>query len=209
MRGLTKKHGYHHGDLRAALIDTAIELIGEKGVRAFSLAEAGRRLGVTVAAPYRHFADRDQLLAAAAERGALALADTLELIPEALPPAQRLADGAGAYVRFAAEHRALFEALFSAGLDKTRHPELERATDRARSALFPAALTLCEGDPDDAEALIIAVAGTAHGHAALLLDGTFCADVGLVDRAVAQAEAATRALVAGRAALSELRRPQR
>jgi AcrR family transcriptional regulator len=59
---------YHHGDLRTALIDTAIELIGERGVRGFSLAEASRRLGVAVSAPYAHFADRDDLLAAVAVR---------------------------------------------------------------------------------------------------------------------------------------------
>ena len=59
---------YHHGDLRAALIDTAVELIGERGVREFSLAEASRRLGVAVSAPYAHFADREDLLAAVAVR---------------------------------------------------------------------------------------------------------------------------------------------
>src|SRR6202142_3412032 len=57
---------YHHGDLRAALIDTAVELIGERGVGGFSMAEASRRLGVAVSAPYAHFADRDELLAAVA-----------------------------------------------------------------------------------------------------------------------------------------------
>src|ERR1022692_5263724 len=57
---------YHHGDLRAALVGTAIEVIGEGGVRGFSLAEASRRLGVAVSAPYAHFVDRDDLLAAVA-----------------------------------------------------------------------------------------------------------------------------------------------
>src|SRR5260370_37991384 len=57
---------YHHGDLRAALIDTAVEIIGERGVRGFSLAEASRRLGVASSAPYAHFADRDEFLAAVA-----------------------------------------------------------------------------------------------------------------------------------------------
>ena len=52
---------YHHGDLRAALIGTAIEIIAERGVRGFSVAEASRRLGVAVSAPYAHFADRDGL----------------------------------------------------------------------------------------------------------------------------------------------------
>ncbi|MEY9963804.1 AcrR family transcriptional regulator [Streptacidiphilus sp. MAP12-16] len=202
MRGGTKKRGYHHGDLRAALIDTAIDLIGEKGVGAFSLAEAGRRLGVTVAAPYRHFADREALLAAAAERGAGELAETLEQVPGDLAPAQRLALGAGAYVRFAAEHRALFETLFSAGLDKSRHPDLEQATTRAEVALLPSAIALCEGDPEAAATLMHAIATAAHGHAALLLDGGFCGDASTVDRTVARAVAVTHALVLGRSALS-------
>ena len=60
---------YHHGDLRPALVDAAIAVIAERGVRDFSMAEASRRLGVTTAAPYRHFADRDELLAAVAARG--------------------------------------------------------------------------------------------------------------------------------------------
>ena len=57
---------YHHGDLRAALIETAVDVIGERGVRGFSMAEASRPLGVAVSAPYAHFADRDDLLAAVA-----------------------------------------------------------------------------------------------------------------------------------------------
>lgn len=57
---------FFHGDLGAALVDTAIEIIGERGVRGFSLAEASRRLGVAVSAPYAHFASRDDLLAAVA-----------------------------------------------------------------------------------------------------------------------------------------------
>ena len=68
---------YHHGDLKAALVDGAVELIAERGVRGFSLAELSRRLGVTVAAPYRHFADRDELLAAVAVRALHAFADAL------------------------------------------------------------------------------------------------------------------------------------
>src|SRR5215467_5472145 len=64
-----KSGRYHHGGLRAALIDAAIDVIGERGVRGFSMAEASRRLGVTTAAPYRHFADRDELLAEVAVRG--------------------------------------------------------------------------------------------------------------------------------------------
>src|SRR5215467_14452771 len=123
-----KSGRYHHGGLRAALIDAAIDVIGERGVRGFSMAEASRRLGVTTAAPYRHFADRDELLAAVAARALTVLAAMLAGAADATDtPAQRLAEMAGAYVRFAARQRPLFETLFNLGLDKSRYPELQSA----------------------------------------------------------------------------------
>ena len=76
-RSEAKGGRYHHGDLKAALVDAAIALIAERGVRDFSLAEVSRRLGVTVAAPYRHFADRDDLLAAVGIRAVDAFAAAL------------------------------------------------------------------------------------------------------------------------------------
>lgn len=203
MRGPAKKRSYHHGDLRAALIDTAVELIAERGVRDFSLAEASRRLGVTVAAPYRHFADREALLAAAAVRASEALAEALAAVPNGLPPEERLAGFAAAYVRFAAENRPLFETLFAAGLDKSRHPELEESSRRTKSDLITAALMLSGGDHATAEALVIAVATAAHGHATLLMDGGFGLGPEAVDLAVAQAAAVTRAVIAGRSALGQ------
>ena len=124
---------YHHGDLRPALVDAAIAVIAERGVRDFSMAEASRRLGVTTAAPYRHFADRDELLAAVAAR---ALTVFSAMLAGADGAARREADrhpggatgGDGRGVRrFAAEQRPLFDTLFSSGLDKSRHPELQRA----------------------------------------------------------------------------------
>src|SRR6516164_4893032 len=100
---------YHHGDLRAALIETAIELIGERGLRDFSLAEASRRLGVAVSAPYAHFSGRDELLAAVAARGyELFAADLAACDEPGSPPALRLAAIVRAYVRFAAAQRPLF-----------------------------------------------------------------------------------------------------
>ena len=85
---------YHHGDLRAALIDTTIDLLGERGVQAFSMAEASRRLGVAVAAPYRHFADRDALLAAVAVRAAGLLGERMEREAGPRPAPQLLAAAA-------------------------------------------------------------------------------------------------------------------
>lgn len=119
---------YHHGDLRAALIDTAIELIGERGVRGFSLAEASRRLGVAVSAPYAHFTDRDDLLAAVTVHGyELCYADLVSGTRQVSEPADRLAAMARGYIRFAAEHRPLFEMLYESGVDKASHPEIEAA----------------------------------------------------------------------------------
>jgi AcrR family transcriptional regulator len=100
-------------------------------VRGFSLAEASRRVGVTVAAPYRHFADREELLAAVAVRALHVFTAMLAAeAGETHSPEQRLAAMTRAYVRFAAEQRPMFERLFSAGIDKssswgskTRSPE--------------------------------------------------------------------------------------
>ncbi len=201
----TAKDGrYHHGDLRAALIDAAIDVIGERGVRGFSMAEASRRLGVTTAAPYRHFADRDELLAEVGVRALRIFATMVTAeAAHAQTPEQRLAAMARAYVRFAAEQRSLFDALFISGLDKSRFPELTRAWEPVDEMLLVVD-EICEGDADAAKALADAVEATAHGHAALLRDGDYGEGPEAVLAAADMAASATLALIAGRRAL---RRP--
>ena len=196
-----KKRRYHHGDLPTALIDTAIELINEKGVASFSLAEASRRLGVTVAAPYRHFADRDELLAAVAVRASdqLLAAIRAEVGTEDDPVAQ-LAGLARGYVRFAVGQRALFQALFAAGLDKTKHPELRAAADGMGAAVFTPAFDLCDGDQAAGEDLAMSVAALAHGFAMFLLDGAFGGGANLVDDVAGRASRAVTDLIRGRLA---------
>jgi AcrR family transcriptional regulator len=199
-----RRDRYHHGDLRSALVDTAVDLIAERGVRGFSLAEASRRLGVTVAAPYRHFADRDDLLAAVAIRAfgvfAAVLAATLE---EDATPAEQLAVMAGAYVRFAAQHRPLFDVLFGAGIDKSRYPDLRSAAEPVKEMFLAPVRVLCDDAPEAVDDLVTAVSATAHGYAALLLDGAFGAGDSAIDTAVPRATRATLALVAGRRALRQ------
>jgi len=193
---------YHHGDLRPALVDAAIDVIAERGVRDFSMAEASRRLGVTTAAPYRHFADRDELLAAVAARGLTVFAVMLSGAADAADtPAQRLAAMAGAYVRFAAQQRPLFDALFSSGLDKSRHPELQRAWEPVDSLLTTVPLEVCDGDSAEAEALSDAIEASAHGYAMLLTDGEYGQGPDVVDATADRAIASARALIAGRRAL--------
>jgi len=199
----TRAKRYHHGDLKTALIDGAVELIVERGVRRFSLAELSRRLGVTVAAPYRHFASRDDLLAAVAVRALQAFGEALAAeSPESDPPDERLAAMASAYVRFAAEQPELFGVVFGVGLDKKRrYPQLREAYGHLEEMLATCVAELCPDDQGGAEQLGDAIGATAHGYAALLTDQPGTVDPADIARAADQAAGATRALIRGRAAL--------
>ena len=135
---------YHHGDLKAALVDAAVALIAERGLRGFSLAEASRRVGVSAAAPYRHFADRDDLLAAVAARAPDVRGHGGRRGPRDSPE-QQLAAMARAYVRFAAQQRPLFDTIFNSGIDKSRYPELTRAWAPI-DALLGLVSEMCAGD---------------------------------------------------------------
>ena len=109
-------------------IETALALIAERGPQGFSPGEPPR--GVSVSAPYRHFADRDELLAAVATEAYAEVRRRLAAaVASAEDPAEQLARAAAAYVRFAAERRAMFSVLWEAGLDKRRHPALQRAAE--------------------------------------------------------------------------------
>ena len=203
MRANVKSGRYHHGDLRAALIDTAVDLIEDGGIRTFSLAEASRRLGVTVSAPYAHFADRDELLAAVAVHALELFRAELQAELESLTdPADRLAAIARAYVRFAGTHRRLFELLFEAGLDKARHPEIEAAEQPIDDAFLGCVRAVSDTEDPASDALATAVEATARGHALLLLDGHFSESRGAAALAANGAERATLALVEGRRLLT-------
>jgi NAD(P)-dependent dehydrogenase (short-subunit alcohol dehydrogenase family) len=115
-------------------------------------------------------------------------------------PEHRLAAAAETYVRFADEHRALFQALAGSGLDKARYPEIGRAAQPISAAFLSPAAELVGGDKAAAGRLVSAIVATAHGHAMLMLDGTFGSGQQAAD-AAAQAATATLALVAGREVL--------
>jgi len=110
-----KRRSYHHGNLRASLIEVGLRLIEEKGVRAFTLRELGDRAGVSRMAAYRHFKNKADLLGAISEAGFTQFADALEAARNGASDsfAARLAAMAQAYVRFATEHAAYFEVMFS------------------------------------------------------------------------------------------------
>lgn len=200
----SKRDRYHHGDLRAALVDTAVELIGEHGVRGFSLAEASRRLGVTVSAPYRHFADRDALLAEVAERAGAALAQAVAAESAgARSPEGRLVGAARGYVSFAVRNPALFAALVGPGAEPGFSRASERGLQPIKDGFQSAALALSDGDPAAAETLAVAVVTAAHGHATMLHLGVFGTGPDSVPTVLHRAGAATRAIIAGRARLTD------
>ncbi|HWM62898.1 MAG TPA: TetR/AcrR family transcriptional regulator [Solirubrobacterales bacterium] len=203
MKSAKSRDTYHHGDLPAALIAATFELIEENGIHGFSVAEAARRTGVSISAPYRHFADRDELLAACATAACEELRDRFEsALADQETPAERLAAASAAYVRFAAERRPMFEALFGAGLDKSRYPGLEEAAGAVLAAVAGPAVELApSGDEEAAGVLVQALTSLAQGHATLLLEGGFGELPQAVELASERAAAAARALIRGRSLL--------
>ena len=112
------RRGYHHGNLREALISAALELISKKGPAGFTFADAARAAGVSPAAPYRHFRDRDALMADVARRGFDAFTEALTRAWDNGRPTPRSAfERVGrAYLDFAAKEPALFSAMFESGV---------------------------------------------------------------------------------------------
>ncbi|MFA5948907.1 MAG: TetR/AcrR family transcriptional regulator [Hyphomicrobium sp.] len=131
------RRGYHHGNLREALIEAALTLISEKGPGGFTFAEAARAAGVSPAAPYRHFRDRDALIADVARRGFEAFAATLGAAWGSDAPNPRAAiDRLGAaYLAFARREPAYFSAMFESGLSLADYPDLRAEGDKAFAVL--------------------------------------------------------------------------
>lgn len=129
---------YHHGDLRRALIDTALAMVTEEGAWDFTLREVARRTGVSHAASYNHFEDKSALLAEVAVLGFQSLRQTLEAAAHGQPRSARqaLAGISAAYVRFGVEHPAHYRLMFGAELaDNARYPTLQAACDAAFAVL--------------------------------------------------------------------------
>ncbi|MEZ0052367.1 AcrR family transcriptional regulator [Mycobacterium sp. MAA66] len=161
---------YHHGDLRTALISSALALLEDGGAEALSIRAVARHAGVTAAAPYRHYADRDALLSAVAAVGYQDLAEVLvDANPEPSTP-EELADVAVAYVQFALRRPALFRVMFSEPCDPTT-PERAHATTVITAYVND---IVARAFPDsDTESLSDAIWALVHGLAFLYLDGKF------------------------------------
>ncbi len=167
------RRGYHHGNLREALITAALELISQKGPAGFTFADAARAAGVSPAAPYRHFRDRDALMADVARRGFEEFADALARAWDGGKPTPREAfERVGrAYLEFASKEPAFFSAMFESGLPVADYPEVGEAGDRAFAVLREACEALAATLPKERRPPSLMMAlhiwSLSHGIAAL------------------------------------------
>jgi len=170
------KSTYHHGDLKGELLRAAIELVSEGGPDALTMRALSRRVGVSHAAPYRHFADRRELLSAVARQGFAGLRRyTLEAGARAHDPVERFEKMALAYVDFAIRNPAHYSLMF--GREVLTHPVSEELRAAARSTLSEAVSVIqaCQTSgrvlKGDAQALTDVVWATLHGLATLSIEG--------------------------------------
>jgi AcrR family transcriptional regulator len=149
--GSRNKRGYHHGNLREALIDAALSLISEKGPSGFTFADAARSAGVSSAAPYRHFRDRDALMADVAVRGFELFRTHLERAwDNGKPDISKAFENLGrAYLQFAREEPAFYSAMFEAGVPLDTSPALREASENAFNVLRTAAEALATTLPKE------------------------------------------------------------
>ena len=145
------KRGYHHGNLRQALVDAALQLIEAKGPTGFTLSEAAKQAGVTPAAVYRHFAGREDLIAEAARQGYEIFVTRMEAAFDGGQPnplAAFMATGR-TYLEFARSNAGHYVAMFESGLSVNTSPELADAAGRAQAILIRSAEALSAHLPPD------------------------------------------------------------
>jgi AcrR family transcriptional regulator len=176
-RKVVERRPYHHGDLRNALLESALRLIVRQGPDALTLRAVARDAGVSPAAPYRHFADKEALLAALAEGGFRELAREMRVAAEGgEDEVGRLIAIGSAYVEFARAHPAHFHVMFGpAAARKDRHPALAQAAAEAYRLLVEAVAAGQQAGalrPEESQgAHALTAWATVHGLSSLLVDG--------------------------------------
>ncbi len=171
------KRGYHHGNLRQALVEAALGLIAEKGPQGFTMAEAAKAADVSAAAPYRHFTGREDLIAELALQGYELFADLLEYAYRDGQPSPLAAfESVGrAYLAFARKHPGHYVAMFESGVSPNATRELAAACARANQVLVRAADDLSQRLPahrrPPTEMFAAHVTAMSHGIVALYARG--------------------------------------
>ncbi len=170
------KAAYHHGDLRSALLAAALEIIEDTGPQGLTIREVARRAGVSHAAPYRHFADKDELILSVVEQGFDLLQESMLAEKRAAgpDPVEQFAASGMAYLDFAMRYPAYYRVMFSGDLlNSTGHESLQHTSSTAFSQMLED-ITTCQqlgilrkGDP---MLQAISILSTVHGFAALAND---------------------------------------
>ena len=193
----TGSNRYHHGDLPRALLDAALRIVATQGTEALTLRAVARAAGVSQAAPYRHFTNKEAVLAAVAEEGFRALNAAMRAAIEAgASPLERLRAAGMSYVTFATSHPAHFRVMFGRELaDRSASPALRQVATQTFDTVVDT-IAECQRagvarSEESAADLALTAWSSVHGLAALLVNG-------VVDRAVSEvAQIVTRDLFLG------------
>lgn len=177
--GGSSRRGYHHGNLREALVEAALVLIAERGPAGFTFAEVARAAGVSAAAPYRHFRDRNALIAEIARQGFERFAVALDRAwnhgrPD---PVKAIENCGRAYLAFARREPAAYAAMFEPGFPLEDDANLLRASDSAFGVVRQAAEAACaawRGTGTRPPPMMVAlhIWALSHGIAALFIGRT-------------------------------------
>ncbi len=173
----SEKSSYHHGDLKNALIKAGIEILSKEGVNSLSLRQVARKAGVSHAAPYAHFTDKQALVAAIATDGYRKIYEEIVRGAEQYPddPLRQLVETAWAYVEFGFQEPDHFRITFSGVVEKERdYPALVEMTAKSFGVLR-ALVVRCQDagilDPGDPDLAAVGVWGSLHGFVSLIQEG--------------------------------------
>lgn len=166
-----KTKPYHHGNLKQALVDAALDIIAKDGIEGISLREVSRLAGASHAAPYRHFKDKTELLAAVAEAGFVQMLAQVKQATKSKDSLERVETVATAYLRFATKHVAHFRVMYARELgDRSRYPGL-LAAEQATTEFMHEVIVTCQKAgfmvDRDPEEIAIATWCAFHGAADL------------------------------------------
>lgn len=171
-----QKRAYHHGDLKSAMVAAAVKLISKHGPRGFSLSQAAKMAGVSVGAPYRHFADKEALFRAVAAEGFAELCERIKEASDAKceAPRERLLAIGMAYVRFAMDRPSHFQVMFDSAIHRRQDEALDVPAGQAFQLLAEAAhAAKPRRSARSEETLTAATWALMHGLAMFGIDGTF------------------------------------
>lgn len=171
------KKPYHHGELRQALVDAARALVHDRGESGFSLSDACRRAGVSTAAPYRHFADKHEILAEVAAQGFVDMTNRsrAETARHPVGSPERIVALGRVYFSFAIGEPALFRMMFGQKTGIGEHDKLWLSGEECFAYVVQEVMSFCEANRivGDAQLIALQLWTVVHGAASLTIDGDY------------------------------------